>query len=260
MQPTLNIALRAARIASEQIARATERLEIIRSEQENVADFVASVCKSAESTLAANIHKANPAHKVIGLHSGEIPGEAATEGDVEWFVNPVDGLANFAKGLPWYAMTVICREKGRIEHVVVVNPITGEEFTGSRGRGAQLNGRRIRVSPLKTLAGSLMTLADEGVADGSVQYLDLYKKFSSLEIDVQNSGSVALTLAYVAAGRLDACCLLAVDTVNLEAGRLLIQEAGGLTGDLSGNAKLAEAGDFLAANPKYFKQLLQALR
>lgn len=259
MQPTLNIALRAARIASEQIARAVERLDIIKSEQQSVAEFVTEVCLAAEKVLAANIHKANASHKVVGVYSGEVASETETNDDVEWFINPIDGLTNFAKGLPWFALTVVCREKGRIEHTVVLNPMTGEEFTASRGRGAQLNGRRIRVSSLTDFKGAVIG-ADLTSNKQLERFQSVFGTLTELGADVQNCGSCSLTLAYVAAGRLDGCCLLGMPITELEPGRLLIQEAGGLTGDFSGNAKLSERSDLLAANPKLFKQLLKDMR
>lgn len=261
MHPTLNIALRAARIASEQIARATEKLDIIKSEQLSVAEYVSQVCEAAERTLAYNIHKTNPTHKVVGVHSGELPGEEASVGDVEWFVNPIDGLTNFAKGLPWYALTLVFREKGKAEHVVVINPITGEEFTASRGRGAQFNGRRIRVNPVTEFAGTTVALAEGANSKHSTEnYLRLYSKLSGFGCEIQNSGSFGLSLAYVAAGRLEACCLLGVEEENLLPGQLLIQEAGGLIGNLSGQVKMEKRDDLVAANPKLFKQLLQSLK
>lgn len=261
MHPTVNIALRAARIASEQIARATERLEIIQSEQENVADFVEHVCTNAERVLAGQIHKTNPTHRVVGMHSGEIPCEdGAANPETEWFVNPIDGLTNFAKGLPWYALTLVFREKGKVEHVVLINPTTGEEFTASRGRGAQLNGRRIRVNPTKEFNGSLVALSKSMGDDSLDQYISVYSKLTDFGCEVQNAGSLALSLAYVAAGRLEACCLLEVEEESTVPGQLLIQEAGGLMGDLSGKAKVASKGNLIAANPKLFKQLLQGLK
>ncbi len=261
MHPTLNIALRAARIASEQIARATEKLEIIKSEQQSVADFITQVCEGAERTLAYHIHKTNPTHKVVGLHSGELAGEEPTDGSVEWFINPIDGLTNFAKGLPWYALTLVYREKGKAEHIVVINPVTGEEFTASRGRGAQFNGRRIRVSSATEFMGTTVALSQNGNSDKTTDnYLDLYAKISKLDCEIQNSGCAALNLAYVAAGRLEACCLLGIPASSLAPGQLLIQEAGGLIGNLTGEAKVEDGGNVITANPKLFKLLLRSIK
>lgn len=262
MHPTLNIALRAARIASEQIARATEKLDIIKSEQQSVAEYVSQVCEAAERSLAYNIHKTNPTHKVVGVHSGELLGEESSSAEgVEWFVNPIDGLTNFAKGLPWYALTLVFCEKGKTEHVVVINPITGEEFTASRGRGAQFNGRRIRVSPATEFAGATVALTKSVNSERSTEsYLELYSKLSGFGCEVQNSGSLGLSLAYVAAGRLEACCLLGVEEEHLAPGQLLIQEAGGLVGNLMGQVKVEKRGDLVAANPKLFKLLLQSAK
>ncbi len=262
MQPTLNIALRAARLASEQIARAIERLDIIKAEHQSVSDFIAETALAAEKTAAYNIQKANPHHRVIGQHGGAFEPEQQ-EGDAEWLISPIDGLTNFANGLPLFAFSLICREKGRCEHAVIINPITGEEFTASRGRGAQLNGKRIRVSNLRELNGALI---GSGYSNSGNQhphleaYLDIYRRISTQGAQIQSYGSAALTMAYLAAGRIDSCCLLSLSDWELEAGMLLIQEAGGLMGDFSGGSNSMKNGNLVAGNPRLFKQMLQTIR
>ncbi len=260
MQPTLNIALRAARIASEQIARAIERLDIIKTEQQSVSGFINETAVAAEKTVAYNIQKANPQHRVVGQYGGRYDTEQSN-GDSEWYINPIDGLINFANGLPLFALTLVCKEKGRSEHVVVINPVTGEEFTASRGRGAQLNGKRIRVSNLRELKGALVgSDFDSSIGQHLDAYLGLYKQLSLQGGQIQSYGSAGLTLAYLAAGRIDACCLLNLSNWELDPGMLLIQEAGGLMGDFNGGLNCYKSGNLVAANPKLFKQLLRTIR
>lgn len=260
MQPTLNIALRAARIAGEQIARAVERLDIIKSEEKSLSEFLAETAAGAERTVAYNLHKANPQHKVTGRHSGEQQGQEG-ESQTEWRVNPIEGLTNVAHGLPNFALTLACKEKGRIEHVVVLNPITGEEFTASRGRGAQLNGKRIRVSQAKSLEGTLIAggYGGRGDAPHLDAYLEMCRALYRQGGTLQDAGCTALSLAYLAAGRYDGALLMDRDSWELEAGLLLIQEAGGLMGDLTGNSKILDNGQLVAGNPKLFKLLLQSI-
>ncbi|RDE19623.1 inositol monophosphatase [Motiliproteus coralliicola] len=257
MQPTLNIALRAARIAGEQVARAIERLDIIKSEQQSVADFITETAAGAEKSVAYHLLKANPGHRIQGQHSGNIGAEEAS--DFEWFVNPIDGLTNFANALPSFALTIVCKLRGKIEHAVILNPITGEEFTASRGRGAQVNGKRIRVSDLKRLPNSLIGCHFSGQSDEArlEQQLNGSRQLYLQGAQLHVGGSSALAMAYQAAGRTDGCWILGAYEWELEPGLLLLQEAGALVGDLNGGNKFTDS--LVAANPKLFKQMLQTL-
>ncbi len=261
MQPTLNIALRAARIASEQIVRDLERLDMIKGEQSSLNEFLQNTAASAEKTVAYTIQKAHPEHQVYGRFLGTI-GKGTADSEVEWRVDPIQGESNFLHGLPVFALTLVCRQKGRAEHAVIINPVTGEEFTASRGRGAQLNGRRIRVSPAKDLNRTLITstYASPGNERPHLDaFLEMFKNISLQGSLLQDNGCAALSLAYIAAGRYDAGVMLNLDSWDLEPGLLLIQEAGGLMGDLMGNNKILDTGNLVTGNPKLFKQLLQTI-
>ncbi|HEY5717293.1 MAG TPA: inositol monophosphatase family protein [Motiliproteus sp.] len=262
MQPTLNIALRAARIAGEQVARAIERLDIIRSEQESASDFIQDTAIGAEKSVAYHLQKANPHHRVIGMHSGPV-GEPVESSDYEWQVNPIDGMVNFSRSLPSFALTLICKHKGRAEHAVILNPVTGEEFTASRGRGAQLNGRRIRVSPNKILLDSLIGCGyanNDASSPELEQFLEISKRISRQGADIQQNGSAALTLAYLAAGRMDGAWFKGLTEWELEPALLLLQESGALTSDFVGGNAITSRGELVSANAKLFKVLLQAIR
>lgn len=259
MQPMLNIALRAARLAGEQIARASERLDLIKSERDNLNDFLKETAEKSERAAAYSIQKAYPSHTITGDFSGTLPGNSESP-DVVWHISPVDNFRNFSRGMPACAMTLVARQKGRVEHVVILNPISGEEFTASRGRGAHLNGKRIRVSSQRTTEQALLCSSFMN----SSQEKDLYSTYTKLLNNVQfadgavyNTGSPALDLAYTAAGRVDGCIQLTAEQEVLDGGTLLIQEAGGLMGDMQGGNQFREKGQCVAANPKLFKALVQ---
>lgn len=150
MQPMLNIALRAARSAGELIIRSTERLDAIAVNEKEAKDYVSEVDRAAEQTIINVLRKAYPNHGILGEEGGSLAGSG--EGaDYVWIIDPLDGTTNFLRGVPHYAVSIACKYKGRLEHAVVVDPIRQEEFTASRGRGAALNGRRMRVSARKSL-------------------------------------------------------------------------------------------------------------
>ncbi len=261
MQPTLNIALRAARIASEQIARAMERLDIIRSEQESVSDFIRETASHAEKSVAHTLLKANPQHRVFGQLSGQL--DSNSSGDTEWFITPIDSIRNYERNIPMFALCLVCKEKGRTEHSVIINPIVGEEFTASRGRGAQLNGKRIRVTAHKTTESSYLG-SSLGAKTGQHPHLNgfnaLNGQLSEQGAELLITQSSALTLAYVAAGRLDGCTTVSIEPNVIDAGSLLLVEAGALVADFIGGSNYGKSGNLVAANPRLFKQLLQTIR
>ncbi len=262
MQPMLNIALRAARLSGEQIARAAERLDLIKSEQSSVTDFLKETAIKAEQTIAYTIQKAYPAHALRGEYSGDF--QALEEkGDITWHINPIDSVSNFSNGLPAFAICLSALQKGRVEHALILNPLTGEEFTASRGQGAQLNGRRIRVSSKRTLEQAIVGTSFLNTQKEK-SHFDTYKKFlcniQAADGMLHNGGSAALNMAYTAAGRMDGFLQINLNTDTLEAGALLIQEAGGLIGDFSGGNNFRTSGNTVAGNPKIFKALLQSIR
>lgn len=262
MQPMVNIALRAARLAGEQIARATERLDLIKAEQGSVATFINDLCQQAERTITHTIQKAYPQHSIRGDYSGlhEAIGDGPTP--CEWHVSAIDNNLNFANAVPSFALTLTGRIKGRVEHAIVLNPITGEEFTASRGNGAQLNGRRLRVNTAKTLESTLIGTGFLGRKSDSHEletYLALNRELVSNGATPFTTGSIALNLAYTAAGRLAGVFQLGLNPTEQDAGILLVQEAGGLVGDTAGGNNHRECGKLVAGNPKIFKALLKSM-
>jgi myo-inositol-1(or 4)-monophosphatase len=260
MQPMVNIALRAARKAGEIIARAAEQTERLKIETKGTNDFVTDIDRAAEREIVYHIQKAYPDHAILGEESG-----LSDEGnsDYQWVIDPLDGTTNFVRGIPHYCVSIACLHKGVIEHAVILDPIRQEEFTASRGRGAQLNGRRIRVSNLTSLEGALLGtgIPYKNRNDHLIPaYTASIAAVASQSAGIRRAGAAALDLAYLAAGRLDGFWEVGLNKWDIAAGILLIKEAGGLVSDFQGGNQFYEDGNIVAANPKVLKPLLQTLK
>ncbi|MEP4485403.1 MAG: inositol monophosphatase family protein [Halioglobus sp.] len=260
MEPMVNIALRAARKVGEQIVRASDDLDHLEVKSKSLNDFVSEVDVTTEQEIKYQLQKAYPDHAVLGEESGLTGAEDA---DYCWIIDPLDGTTNFVRGIPHYAVSIACLYKGKLEHAIIVDPVRREEFTASRGRGAQLNGRRIRVSKRPSLDGALL---GTGIPfkDHCDDKLAPYSK--SIEIlagqcaGIRRTGAASLDLAYVAAGRLDAFWEIGLAKWDIAAGALLIREAGGLVADINGSESFLESGNIVCGNPKCFKAVLQVTK
>lgn len=262
MQPMLTIALRAARSAGEFIFRATERLDSLSPQQKQANDYVSEVDKQAEEMIIAALQKAYPNHGILGEETGLIKGKDEGE-DYLWIIDPLDGTTNFLRGVPHYAVSIACQYKGRLEHAVVLDPVRQEEFTASRGRGAAVNGKRIRVSARKSLEGALLGTGFPFRQDqlaGLDNYLGMFRDLVGMTSGIRRAGAASLDLAYVAAGRYDAFWESGLSSWDMAAGVLLIQEAGGLVSDFSGGHDFLDSGHVVAGNPKCFKAVLQTIQ
>ena len=254
----LNIAVKAARRAGSIINRAAlDRTQLeIRAKHAN--DFVTQVDKAAESAIIDIIRQAYPDHAILGEESGALEGKKA---EYRWIIDPLDGTTNFIHGFPQYCVSIALQHRGAIEHGVVYDPSKNELFTASKGRGAFLDDRRMRVTKCANLKDALV---GTGFPFKEMSRLDLYfrqlREVMQTSSSVRRAGAAALDLAYVAAGRLDAFWELGLAPWDMAAGALLIQEAGGLVGDLKGDTGWLENGDIAAATPKVFTQLLTALK
>jgi myo-inositol-1(or 4)-monophosphatase len=260
MEPMSNIALRAARKAGELIARATDDLDRIDVESKSANDFVSDVDRSAEKEIIYHLSKAYPDHAFLGEESGLSGNE---ESEYRWIIDPLDGTTNFIRGIPHFAVSIACEYRGRIEHGVVLDPIRHEEFVASRGRGAQLNGRRIRVSKLGGLDGALLGTGipfRERQTEHMSAYTRSLETLASNSAGIRRAGAAALDLAYVAAGRLDAFWEIGLAPWDIAAGALLVREAGGLVADFNGGEDFLESGNVVCGNPKCFKAVLQVTR
>ncbi len=258
MHPMLNMALRAARAAGDVIVRAAERVDLLQVEQKGHNDFVTDVDRAAEAQIIKVLRKAYPDHAFIGEEGGSQHNSGKS--DYEWIIDPLDGTTNFTRGLPHYAVSLACRHQGRIEHAVVYDPIRQEEFCASRGRGASLNGRRIRVSQRINLNDALLGtgIPFSGRCEPHIpMYMQSLERLAGQCAGIRRAGSAALDLAYVAAGRLDAYWEIGLSEWDIAAGALLVIEAGGLVSDFNGGNHYLETGNIVAGNPKCFKAVLQ---
>lgn len=256
MQPIVNIATRAARQAGDIIIRATERMDKLTIHNKSDNDYVTEVDQMAEQEIIRAIRKAYPDHAILAEESGE------TEGDSEyqWIIDPLDGTTNYLHQFPQYSISIAVKYRGRLEHAVVFDPLKDEMFSASRGHGAQMNGRRLRVSEAKGLNGALL---GTGFPFKDLEHLDAYlamfKSMIGPTAGIRRAGSAALDLAYVAAGRLDGFWELNLKPWDMAAGLLLIQEAGGLVSDIKGGHDIFETGHVIAANPRVFKAMVKTL-
>ena len=257
MHPMLNIAVRAARRAGSVINRAA--LEgggfEVRAKQRN--DFVTKVDHAAEAAIIETVRKAYPDHAVLAEESGATPGQAV----YQRIIDPLDGTTNFIHGVPQYCVSIAIRHRGALAHGVIYDPTKNELFTASKGRGAFLNDRRIRVSKCARLGDALV---GTGFPFREVERIELYtrqlKTMMQTAAGVRRAGAAALDLAYVACGRLDAFWEMGLSAWDMAAGALMILEAGGLVGDLRGDAGYLDSGEIACATPKVFSALLEALR
>ncbi|UPQ81777.1 MULTISPECIES: inositol-phosphate phosphatase [Pseudomonas] len=262
MQPMLNIALRAARSAGEMIVRSTERLDVISVSEKDARDYVSEIDRTAEQLIVTALRKAYPNHSILGEEGGLLEGSGEGK-DYLWVIDPLDGTTNFLRGVPHYAVSVACKYRGRLEHAVVLDPVRQEEFTASRGRGAALNGRRLRVSARKSLEGALLGTGfpfRDGQMDNMDSYLNMFRSLVGQTAGLRRAGAASLDLAYVAAGRYDAFWEFGLSEWDMAAGALLIQEAGGLVSDFSGSHDFLQKGQIVAGNTKCFKAVLTAIQ
>ncbi|MGH8737790.1 MAG: inositol monophosphatase family protein [Burkholderiales bacterium] len=258
MHPILSTAVKAARRAGSVINRATLDGAILDVRSKRANDFVTQVDKGAEEAAIGVIRTAYPDHAILAEESGENLG--GTKTDYRWIIDPLDGTTNFIHGFPQYCVSIGIEHRGALAHAVVYDPGKNELFTASKGRGAFLNDRRLRVTRCQKLGDALV---GTGFPFKEFSRVDLYlrqlRTVMSGCAGVRRAGAAALDLAYVAAGRLDAFWEMGLSPWDMAAGALLIQEAGGLVGDHSGDQGYMRSGDIAAATPKVFPQLLQAL-
>ena len=257
MHPILNIAVRAARRAGSIINRAALDGSVLEVRSKQVNDYVTQIDRAAEEAIIDVVHKAYPDHAFMAEESGATGGEA----EYRWIIDPLDGTTNFIHGFPQYCVSVAVEHRGTLAHAVIYDPVKNELFTASRGRGAFLNDRRVRVSKCTRLHGALI---GTGFPFKELGRLDLYARqlrvFMQTTAGVRRAGAAALDLAYVACGRLDGFWELGLSPWDMAAGALLIQEAGGLVGGLTGEPDYLESGDICASTPKIFTAMLEALR
>jgi myo-inositol-1(or 4)-monophosphatase len=255
MHPLLNIAVRAARRAGEIIVRSLVRLESLEVSTKGRNDYVSDVDRAAEREIIAIIRHHYPEHAILAEESG-----ASGENDTLWIIDPLDGTTNFLHGFPVFAVSIGVQQRGRLECGVVYDPMRQEIFTATRGAGAHLENRRIRVSKQRGLEGALLATGfpfrdNERNADA---YLAMFRALMLQTAGIRRPGAAALDLAYVAAGRVDGFWEISLKPWDTAAGTLLVQEAGGMIGTLSGG-EYRQGGNLVAGTPKVYAAMLEAL-
>lgn len=255
MHPIVNIALRAAREASDIIVQATDRLDRVQVFEKGINDYVTNVDQEVEALLISTIQNSHPEHSFLGEESGLIEGE---DKETTWIIDPIDGTRNFMRGYPHFCISMACIKNNKLEHAVILDPIRQDEFTATRGDGARLNDTRIRVGNKNKLKDAVLSLSYGGDKHYELA-LTLQKKIKDNIGGLRFTGSAALDLAYVASGRLDAGWMSGIKQWDVAAGILLVQEAGGLISDHQGNPDCLDSNQLVFANPKCFKPLLKVL-
>ncbi len=255
MHPMLNIAVRAARRAGTVINRALNRLGDIHIDKKGHQDYVTEIDREAEAVIIHTLLDAYPDHGILAEESGE---QGAS--DYVWVIDPLDGTTNFLHGYPQFAVSIALRVRGELDQAVIFDPVRDELFTATRGAGAQLNNRRIRVSNCLKLEHALLAtgfpVRERAMID---PYLPTLAAFLPQVAGVRRAGAASLDLAFVACGRLDGFWEFGLRAWDIAAGALLVQEAGGILTEPDGSLDMLESGNILCGSPRIHQQMLKRL-
>ncbi len=245
-RPAVNVAVRAARAAGTIILRYLNRVEGLAVEEKARHDYVSEVDRLAEAEIIRELKRAFPGHAMLAEESG-----ARGDSRFVWVIDPLDGTHNYLRGFPHFCVSIAMLENGEPMHAVVYDPLRDELFTASKGDGAYLNDRRIRVTKREGLGGALLAT---GFPFRQRQHLPAQLDMTRALLidaeaeDIRRTGSAALDLAYVAAGRMDGYFEIGLKPWDMAAGCLLVREAAGRYCDFSGNDGIPETGNIVAGN------------
>lgn len=254
----INVAVKAARAAGAIINRAALDVESVRVSQKQVNDFVTEVDQAAEAIIIETLLTAYPGHGIWAEESGKEHG--ALDSEYVWIIDPLDGTTNFIHGLPTYCVSIALAVKGKIEQAVVYDPTRNDLFTATKGRGAYMNNRRIRVAKRTELKTCLISTGFPYRQDDDLNtYLRLMGEMIQRTAGLRRPGAAALDLAYVAAGYTDGFFELGLQPWDVAAGSLLITEAGGLVGNFSGESNFLDQRECMAGNPRIYGQMVAVL-
>ena len=254
--PFINIAVKAARRAGRIINQAADNLDVLTVRQKSLNDLVSEVDRASEAAIIQIIHAAYPDHAILAEESG-----ASGASEYVWIIDPLDGTTNYLHGFPQYCVSIGVAHRGVLTHGVIFDPTRNDLYTASRGRGAFLNDRRMRVSSRTKLIDALLgTGFPFRMFDHMDAYIAILRELMGKTAGIRRPGAAALDLAAVAAGRYDGFWEIGLSPWDMAAGVLMIQEAGGLVGDLHGEDRFMESGEIACATPKIFPTLLEALR
>ena len=257
MHPMLNTAVKAARKAGTIITRASFDVDKLTIRRKRQNDFVSEVDEAAEDAIISVLRDAYPDHAILAEESGK----SDRTSDYVWVIDPLDGTTNFLHGFPQYCVSIGLLHKGKPTQAVVFDPNRNELFTASKGVGAYLNDRRIRVSRTDKLEDALMGTGFPFREVGHLDdYLRMFANVTKATSGIRRPGAAALDLAWVACGRIDGFWEMGLSPWDMAAGALLVREAGGLIGDMDGNEGYLDSGRVVASNPKLFGAILQLLK
>src|SRR5690606_11979932 len=259
MHPMLNTAVKAARRAAAIINRASFDIEQLRVSEKRHNDFVTEVDKAAEQAIIDILKKAYPDHAILAEESGA-SANLHDENENVWIIDPLDGTTNFIHGFPQYCVSIALQQRGQITQAVVYDPTRNDLFTASKGAGAYLNEKRIRVARRDKLADALIgTGFPYSNFEKMEQHLKMFRIMTEKCAGLRRPGAAALDLAYVAAGRFDGFFEKNLKPWDIAAGSLLITEAGGIVANFEGESDYLYHGDIIAGSPKIFAQMLHHL-
>jgi myo-inositol-1(or 4)-monophosphatase len=258
LNPMLNIAIKAARAAGAIINRASLDLDLLKINTKSPNDFVTEVDQAAENAIIEVILTAYPGHGILAEESGREHG--ARNSEYVWIIDPLDGTTNFIHGLPVYAVSIALTHRGQVQQAVVYDPSRNDLFFASKGRGAFLNDRRLRVSKRTRLSDSLVgTGFPFRKGDNFKRYLKMFEELMPQVAGLRRPGAAALDLCYVAAGYYDGFFETGLNPWDVAAGSLMITEAGGLIGNFTGESDYLFQREVVAGTPKIYGQLVQIL-
>ena len=258
LHPMLNVAIKAARAAGAIINRAALDVESVRISQKQINDFVTEVDHASEKVIIETLLTAYPGHGILAEESGSQHG--AKDSEFVWIIDPLDGTTNFIHGFPVYCVSIALAVRGKIEQAVIYDPSRNDLFTSTKGQGAYLNERRIRVSKRTQLKECLVSTGFPfRPGDNFKNYLAMMGDVMQRTAGLRRPGAAALDLAYVAAGYTDGFFETGLSIWDVAAGSLLVTEAGGLIGNFTGESDFLEQKECLAGTPRIYGQLVQIL-
>jgi len=258
LHPMLNIAVRAARSAGSIINRAALDLDVLKVASKGTNDFVTEVDQAAEEAIISTLLEAYPGHAILAEESGRQRG--SKHSDYLWIIDPLDGTTNFIHGFPVYAVSIALAFRGKVEQAVVYDPTRNDLFYASKGKGAYLNDRRLRVSKRTRMSDALIgTGFPFRKGDNFKRYLKMFEEVMQQCAGMRRPGAAALDLCYVAAGWYDGFFETGLSPWDVAAGSLMITEAGGLVGNFTGEADFLYQREVVAATPRIYGQLVQML-
>jgi myo-inositol-1(or 4)-monophosphatase len=254
----LNTAIKAARRAATVINRASFDIDRINITEKQHNDFVTDVDQAAEQAIIETLLKAYPDHAILAEESGASK-NLNDESEFAWIIDPIDGTTNFMHGYPNYCVSIALAQRGIVTQAVIYDPVRNDLFTATKGAGAYLNDKRIRVTKHDRIANALLSAGHAAGPKAFDDYMKMVSVMTERCHAVRNGGSAALDLANVAAGRCDGFFEKGLKAWDIAAGSLLVTEAGGIVGEFSGESDYLYKGDIIAASPKIFGQMVTLL-